>query len=112
MLAHEVEQQTDDLVFEFAQPLGAAPAVTILEQQFLGLAPAFAQCGFKPPRQRHPHIALAAGVDLRELFQFGGDRAAVDQVGRCLGGRCGGRAGCMFEGEGGHKEIGIAEAER
>ena len=41
MLAREVEQQADDLVFQPAQPLGAAPAVAILEQQLLGLGAAF-----------------------------------------------------------------------
>ena len=40
MLARELVQEADDLVFHPAQPLGAAAAVTILEQNPLGLGAA------------------------------------------------------------------------
>ena len=36
-LADELEQDADDLVLHLAQPLGAAPAVAVLEQQLFGL---------------------------------------------------------------------------
>ena len=62
MLAREVEQQADDLVFHPAQPLGAAPAVAILEQQLLGLGAAVGECCFQALRHRRTQLALAAGV--------------------------------------------------
>ncbi len=40
MLAHEVVEDADDLVLHQAQPLGAAAALTVLEQQFFGLGAA------------------------------------------------------------------------
>ena len=36
MLLRELEQQPDDLVLHVAQPLGAAAAVPVAQQQLLG----------------------------------------------------------------------------
>ncbi len=102
MLARELEQQADDLVFQLAHPLGAAPAVAILQQQLLGLGAAFIEGGLEPLGDRGAHVALVADVALGELFQVGGDGAAIDQFARRLGRRCGRRARVVFEGERGH----------
>ena len=85
------------VVFHPAQPLGAAAAVAVLEQQLLGLGAALDQRGFEPLRHRRAQLALAAGMLLGELFQFGGDGAHVDQVARAPRRVLGGRAGSGFE---------------
>ena len=36
-LGGKLEQDADDLILRLAQPLGAAPAVTVFQQQFFGL---------------------------------------------------------------------------
>ena len=110
MLARELEQQADDLVFHPAQPLGAAPAVPVLEQQLLGLGAAVVERGLQPLRQRGAQFALAAAVGLGEAFQVGGDGAGVDQFARAPGRMLGRVRGAGFEGERGHGGIGIAEA--
>ena len=45
MRGDELEQHADDLVHHEAQPLGAAPALAVLQQQLLGL-----RCGRRPAR--------------------------------------------------------------
>ena len=87
MLARELEQQADDGVFHLAQPLGAAAAVAVFQQQFLGLGAAFDQRGLQPLRDGRAQFLLAAGMVLGEFFELGGDGARVDQVARA-------RAGC------------------
>ena len=52
MLAHEFEQDADDLVFHPAQPLGAAAAMTILEQKLFGLGAALIERVLEPLGQR------------------------------------------------------------
>ncbi len=109
VLARELEQQADDLVFQPAQPFGAAAAVTVLEQQQLGLGAAFDERGLQPLRQRGAQFALAAAVAFGEPFQVGGDGAAVDQLARVPGRMVGRRARAGFEGERSHGGTGIAE---
>ena len=106
MLARELEQQADDLILQPAQPLGAAPAVAILEQQQFGLGAPFVERGLQPLRQRGAQFALAAAVGLGELFQVGGDGAAIDQLARRPGRGLGHGAAVAIEGERGHGCIG------
>ena len=80
MLAREFEQDADDLVFHPAQPFGAAAAVTVLQQQLLGLGAAVGQRDLEPLRQQRAQLALVAGVSLGEFFEVGGKRARVDQI--------------------------------
>ncbi len=112
MLARELVQDADDLVFHPAQPLGAAAAVTILQQQLLGLGAAVGERGLQPLRQQRAQFAVAAAMGLGQLFQVGGTARARRSV------RSQPRAGCsgdgrarVIDGEGGHA-IAIAEAER
>ncbi len=109
MLARELEQQADDLILQPAQPLGAAPAVAILEQQQFGLGAPFVERGLQPLRQRGAQFALAA-VGLGELFQVGGDGAAIDQLARCRA-EGSGTARLSRDREQGSGGVGIAEAE-
>ncbi len=110
MLAREVEQQADDLVFQPADPLGAAAAVAVLEQQLLGLGAAGDERGLQPLRHRRAQFALVAACALGQLFQVGGDGARVDQFARRP------RNGFGRRGDGGSTAreamavIGIAEA--
>ena len=52
VLARELEEQADDLVLHAAEPLGAAAAMAVLEQQWLGLGAAVGQRSLQPLRQR------------------------------------------------------------
>ena len=97
MLDRELEQDADDLVFHPAQPLGAAAAVAILEQQLLGLGAAVVERGLQPLRQRRAQFALAAGMRLGEQFQVGGDgRASINSIAARDG--AAGRARVSFSG--------------
>ena len=102
MLAREFEQQADDFVFQPAQPLGAAAAVPVLEQQLLGLGAAFDKRRLQPLRQRRTQFALAAAVRLDQLLQVGGQRACVDQIARAPGGVLGRGARNLIDGKGSH----------
>ena len=110
MLAHELEQNTDDLVFHLAQPLGAATAMTILEQKLFRLGAAFDQRRLEPLRQRRAQFDVVAGSVFGELFEIGDDGAAVDQLGRRPGGGSSGFGRIAVDDERGHGAIGIAEA--
>jgi len=110
MLAHEVEQDADDLVFQPADALGAAPAVAVLEQQLLGLGAALDQRGLQTLRHGRAQFALAAAMDLGEFFQIGDDGAGIDQFARAPGRMLGRRAWAGFEGKRSHGATRIAEA--
>ncbi len=73
------EQQADDLVLHPAQPLGAAPAVTVLEQQLFGLGPPLRQRRLEPQSERNAQFALAPGMACGGGLEVGGDRRRIDQ---------------------------------
>ena len=106
MLDGELEQDADDLVFHRAQPLGAAAAVAIHEQQLFGLGAAVVERGFQPLRQRSQQFALAAAMRLGERFQVGGNGARVDQFDRSPGRGCRARVGVVLGGAGVHRQSG------
>ena len=81
MLRGELEQQPDDLVLHVAEPLGAAAAVTIRQQQLLGGGAPLQQRRLQALGERRPQLALIAGVLLAELVEVGGERVHVEQVG-------------------------------
>ena len=82
MFSSELEQDADDLVLHVAEPLRAAPAVTILEQKALDRIAAVDERGFEPLRHRIAQIALAAGMDDRQFFEVGDDRARIENLGK------------------------------
>ena len=92
MLAHEFEQDADDLVFHPAQPIGATATVAVLQQKLFGLSAAFDQRRLQPLRQRGAQFDVIAAMRLGECFQVGDDGAAVNEFGRRPGG--GRRAFC------------------
>ena len=77
----ELEQHADDFIHHEAQPLGAAPALAILQQQLLGLLAAGRQHGLQPLRHRAPQLLLGAGMLVGELGELGHERALVEQLG-------------------------------
>src|SRR3954447_19029293 len=79
MLAREIEQQPDDLVFQPAQPLGAAASVAVVEQELFGFGAAVGERRFQPLRDCRASLAVAAAARSRELVEPGRDCANVDQ---------------------------------
>ena len=79
LAAGEFEQDADDLVLHPAQPLGAAPAVAVLEQQILGVRARLRQRRFEALRHRGAQFALAPGIGRREHLEIGDDRRGIDQ---------------------------------
>jgi len=78
----KLEQHADDLIHHEAQPLGAAPALTILQQQLLGLFAAYRQHGLeplRPPRAATP--VRRPAMRLGEQRELGDERALVKQLG-------------------------------
>ncbi len=63
----QLEQQADNLVLHMAQPLRAAAAMPVAQQQPLGGGAAFQERGLQPLCERGPQLALAPGVQLAEL---------------------------------------------
>ena len=80
-----------------AQPLRAAAAVTIAQQQLLGGGAPFHERRLQTLRERGPQLALVPGVQLAELVEIGRERIDVEQVGgralSLVGGREHGRRG-------------------
>ena len=111
LAARKLVQDADDLVFHPAQPLGAAAAVPVFQQQLLGLGAAFGEGCFQPLRQQRAQFLVAAAMRLDQVFDFGGQRARVDQIVRAPGGVLGRGARTVIDGEGGHAHP-IAEAGR
>ncbi len=85
----ELEQHADDLVLHEAQPLGAAPALAVLQQQLLGLRAARREHGLEPLRDRAAQLLLGAGVLVGELGELGHERALVEQFGVVVAGLSG-----------------------
>jgi hypothetical protein len=81
MLGGEFKQESDDLVLHVAQPLGAAAAVSIRQQQLLGGGAPFQQRCLQAQGERRPQLSLVAGALLAELVEIGGERIHVEQVG-------------------------------
>ena len=88
LLADELEQDADDLIVHLAQPLGAAPAVAVLEQELLGLRARRRQRRLQTLRHCRAQFALASRISLGELFKIGDDRRAVDEFGAPRAERC------------------------
>ena len=80
LAADEFEQDADDLVLHLAQPLGAAAAVAVLEQQLLGARAGLRERELQPLRHRGAQFALAAGMGLRQRLEIGDDRRRVDEL--------------------------------
>ena len=99
-----------NLVFHPAQPLGAAAAVPVFQQQLLSLGAAVGEGCFQPLRHQRAQFLVAAAMGLDQVFQFGGQRARIDQVIRAPGRVLGRGARTVIDGEGGHAHP-IAEAE-
>ena len=99
LAADEFEQDADDLVLQLAQPLGAAAAVAVLEQQLLGARARLRQRRFQPQRHRGAQFALAAGMGFGQRFEIGDDASAVDEL------DLGARRSLRVQ----HHSIGIAE---
>jgi hypothetical protein len=93
MLLHELVENADDLVFHPAQPLGTTAAVTIFEQQLLGLGAALVEGGLQPLGKRRAHFLVVAGMRYGEVFEVGDDGFAVDQFRRRPGRGFGAGAG-------------------
>ena len=74
-----------------AQPLGAAAAVPIAQQQLLGGGAPFHERRLEPLRERGAQLALVPGVQLAELVEVGRQRIGVEQVGGRALGLVGGR---------------------
>ena len=90
MLGHELEQHADDLVHHEAQPLGAAPALAVLQQHLLGVGAAGGQHRLQPLRHRAAQLLLGAGMFVGELGELGREqRLLVEQRG-VVRGRCSG----------------------
>ncbi len=82
----EIKQNADEFILGVAQPLGAAPAVTIFEQQFLGPRAGLHQRRLETPRHGLAQLALAAGIAFGQRVQIGDDRRAVEKFARVAGG--------------------------
>ena len=106
MLAHEIEQDADDLVFQPAQPLGAAAAVAVLEQQLFGFGAALVQRPLQPLRQRGAQFPLPTTVRFGEVVEIRDDGTSVDQICGAAGWMLGRRARAGFEGKGRHGAFG------
>ena len=78
--AGELEQDADDLVLHLTEPLGAAPAVAVFEQQLLGAGARLGQRRLQALRHRGAQFALAPGVGLGEAFEIGDDRRGIDEL--------------------------------
>ena len=68
MSTREFEQDADGLIFHPAKTLGAAPPVTVFEQQLLGLGAPVGQCNLERLRHQRTQVALVARVSLGELL--------------------------------------------
>jgi hypothetical protein len=80
------KQDADDLVLCLAKPLGAAPSVAILEQEFFGTGPRVGERGLEAAGDRGPQFALAPGMGFRQRVEVGNNRRAIDEF---PGGACG-----------------------
>ena len=95
MLADEIEQQPDNVVFQAAQPLGATPPVPVFKQKLLGALTSAGERRLDALSQRAPQF-ISAGVLARQLFKLGRERGFVDEIVAAMG-RFAGRAGFALE---------------
>ena len=102
MLAHELEQDADDFIFQPAQPLGAAASVAVLEQQLLGLGAACEQRLLQALRHGRAQFTLGAAMGLGEYLEIRDNRAGIDQLTRAAGRMLGRLARAGFEGKRSH----------
>ena len=72
------EQDADDFVLHVAQPLGAAPAVTVLQQHRLRGSARRDQLGLQVLRGGGPEDILAAGMLFGERVDRGGDPLTIE----------------------------------
>ena len=82
VLRRELVQHADDLILHEAQPLGAAPAVPVLDQQVLGRGASLHQRGLDAAGR--PPIAVRAWLPaciLGQPFELGRDFARVEDFG-------------------------------
>ena len=87
----EFEQDADDLILHVAEPLRAAPAVPVRQQQLLGLGAPLHQRRLQVLGDRVAHLPVAAGMQRGELLQLGRDRGRVEQIARFRRALFGGR---------------------
>ncbi len=80
VLADELVEDADDLVLQAAQPLGAVPAVAVLEQQLLGDDARVGERRLQALRHRDAQLALASVKVPRQRLERGLHRGRVDQV--------------------------------
>ena len=81
MLAGELEQHADDLVLHEAEPLGAKPAVPVLQQQALGGGAALDQRGLSRWAIASAQLALVAAYGVGQQLERGGDGRRIEN--RC-----------------------------
>ena len=74
------KQDADDLVLHEAQPLGAAPAVTVLQQHRLRGGARRDHLGLQQLRQRGAENVLAAGMLFGERIDRGGDPRGIETL--------------------------------
>ena len=80
-LDDKLEQDAHDLILSLTQPFGAAPPVTVLEQQFLGARPRLGQCRFEAARDGGTEFALVPSVRCSKTVKVGDDGRAVEKFG-------------------------------
>ncbi len=85
MLAGELEQDADDLVLHQAEPLGAAPAVAVLQQHVARRLARLRQRGLEPLGDRAAQLPLAAGVLVGERSSSAASARGVEQLGFAAG---------------------------
>ena len=81
MLRRELVEHADDLVLHEAQPLGAAPSVPVLDQQFLGCGASLHQRGLDAAGHLQSQFARVAGVHLGQALEVGRNFVRVEDFG-------------------------------
>ena len=90
MAADELEDDADDVVVHLAQPLGATPALPVLQQQALRIGAAGGERVLQRLHDGAAQRLLVAAVLLREPIELGRERALVEQLEVVGGARFGG----------------------
>ena len=79
MAADELVEDADDRVLHQAQPLGAAPALAVLQQQALGVVAPGGERALQRLGDGAAQRLLVAAMLLRERVELGHERALVEQ---------------------------------